>query len=313
MLSKKLKKVILSISIIAFLLIPFIFFFASSERVISQTVLINTNQYSLIRFFSDDDKTNNWLKAETRKTQNNKVKIIEIHHFYSANLVSLKVKVDDDVINSEMQIISASVNATYIRWQFDRPSGKNVIKKMEAFLKRKTIDGNVRQILSSLKNYTERSENIYGFTIRKIKVKDTLLVVAKSFLTSYPGVPYIYDQIGRLQQYISRQQVQQSNFPMLYIHKTGDGVFETTVALPIKMAIKNEGKMTMQRMVAGDILCTECKGGPSKISKAFSELENYMQDNQHSSPAFPFESLVTDRLKHSDTVNWITRIYYPVY
>ena len=36
-----------------------------------------------------------------------------------------------------------------------------------------------------------------------------------------------------------------------------------------------------------------------------------MTDNALSSPAIPFESLVTNRMQEPDTSKWVTKIYYP--
>jgi hypothetical protein len=65
-------------------------------------------------------------------------------------------------------------------------------------------------------------------------------------------------------------------------------------------------------MVLGDILVTEVRGGPHHIKKGLQQLEYYLNDYQRTSPAIPFESLITDRSIQPDTAQWVTRIYYPV-
>ena len=63
----------------------------------------------------------------------------------------------------------------------------------------------------------------------------------------------------------------------------------------------------------GNILVAEVRGGVSTVKQAFRNLSNYVGDYGRQSPALPFESLVTDRLKETDTTKWVTKLYFPVY
>ncbi|MEJ7739642.1 MAG: hypothetical protein WKF97_19630 [Chitinophagaceae bacterium] len=262
---------------------------------------------------SDEVKRDIWwatcVKAKLDKT----IDIIQFQHYYLGSVISVKMKDGDNLINSEMRIIPASSNSSYLKWQFAEPPIKNPFKKIQKILKRHRIEKDMQQILSSFKDYTEKIENIYGFEIKNIQVRDTLLVVTKSILNEFPTTSYVYDQIRRLRQYISRQQAEERNFPMLYVQRTGEYHFEVTIGIPVNKFINGSQAIVMQRMIPGYILYAECAGGPSTIRKAFSEMENYMLDYQKASPASPFELLVTDRLKESDTLKWKTKLYYPIY
>jgi hypothetical protein len=66
-------------------------------------------------------------------------------------------------------------------------------------------------------------------------------------------------------------------------------------------------------MIPGKILVTEVKGGNYTTGEALKQLDIYLDDNHLSSPAIPFESLVTDRSQETDTAKWVTKIYYPIY
>ncbi len=66
-------------------------------------------------------------------------------------------------------------------------------------------------------------------------------------------------------------------------------------------------------MFPGKILSTEIKGGEYAVETGFKELSNYISDNQLTSPAIPFQSLVTNRVMEPDTSKWITKLYYPIY
>ena len=86
------------------------------------------------------------------------------------------------------------------------------------------------------------------------------------------------------------------------------------VAIPIDKAISGYGTFIPKRMpiIKDNTLLIEVHGGYLTIQKAYAELLNYMQDHHYSSPAIPFELLVTDRSKETDTTKWITRIYAPI-
>ena len=62
----------------------------------------------------------------------------------------------------------------------------------------------------------------------------------------------------------------------------------------------------------GNVLVTEIKGGTYTIKKSFDQLENYLTDAKRTSPAIPYEMMITDRSKETDTAKWVTRLYYPV-
>ena len=64
--------------------------------------------------------------------------------------------------------------------------------------------------------------------------------------------------------------------------------------------------------VNGKMFVADVLGGPHKIKNGYAALKNYLLDSKRPSPAVPFELLINDRRKISDTAQWVTRIYYPV-
>ena len=85
------------------------------------------------------------------------------------------------------------------------------------------------------------------------------------------------------------------------------------VAIPINKVIPENEKFVSKRMVPGKILVAQVRGGTYTTAAALRKLEIYMDDNRLSSPAIPFESLLTNRIEEPDTTKWITKIYYPIY
>ena len=69
----------------------------------------------------------------------------------------------------------------------------------------------------------------------------------------------------------------------------------------------------LKRMILGGILKGEIKGGFKTISNAERAFQNYMYDYNLSSPAIPYQLLITDRLQQPDSSQWITELYFPVF
>ena len=85
------------------------------------------------------------------------------------------------------------------------------------------------------------------------------------------------------------------------------------VALPVNKKIDNKGDVFFVRMVPGRFLTSEVTGGPYTIQHAHRMMDQYFKDFNRTTMAIPFEYIVTDRLKETDTSKWVTRIYGPVY
>ncbi len=94
--------------------------------------------------------------------------------------------------------------------------------------------------------------------------------------------------------------------------KTGNNGYETMVAIPVDRVLDDSQDFALKKMVPGNILVAEVKGGISTVKEGEAQLENFVQDYQFVSPAIPFQSLVTNRMLEKDTSKWITKLYYPI-
>jgi hypothetical protein len=100
---------------------------------------------------------------------------------------------------------------------------------------------------------------------------------------------------------------------MLNIIKNPAGKFEIQTAIPINKTFRTTANQPLKRMVLGNILVTDVKGGRNKIETAFKQIGYYLKEKHLVSPAIPYESLIVNRLNEPDSSKWITRIYYPIY
>ena len=88
--------------------------------------------------------------------------------------------------------------------------------------------------------------------------------------------------------------------------------FETQVAIPTSHLLQNNGEIFYRKMIPGNFLSAEVKGGEYTIRQSMQQLDFYMKDHKKIQVAQPFEQLITDRSLETDTSKWITRIYLPV-
>jgi hypothetical protein len=172
----------------------------------------------------------------------------------------------------------------------------------------------VTALTDSLRNYMDKPENVYGFSVKEIKVTDSVLISTRSTFNHYPGEKEVDSMIQLLRKYISSQKAVEKNYPMLNVHLNGDNKYETMVAIATERLLPANGSFSPKLVLkGGNVLEAKFTGGPAGIKKAFEEFENYRLENSFSSPAIPYQLLITDRMKEQDTAKWITKMYYPVF
>ncbi|WP_276479787.1 GyrI-like domain-containing protein [Paraflavitalea pollutisoli] len=200
-----------------------------------------------------------------------------------------------------------------ITWELVVNAGKDPITRMLRNKRSKQLQKDMSVILQKIATYVSNPENIYGIKVEHRRLSDSLLLMTRTNLPHDPTLTDVYNMASTLQQYAAKTGATVANAPMLHVRQTDRNEVEVMVALPINKVVNGAGRVEFKRMYPGNVLITEIQGGPYTINKAFQQLQQYAYDNQYTSPAIPFESLVTDRTKEADTTKWITRIYYPVF
>ena len=315
-----MKKLIVIFFVIFLLLMTVIYVFIPDKLFISKVNSVKANRNAVFRNLSDKSTWHKWWPPEQFKDTSVRIDDTVFNYKnvdYVVNpkiidVINLSLTYKGNVINSFINILSLNNDSVAIEWKSELQTNLNPVKKINAYFTSKKIKHDMGDILESLKSFLEKQENIYGLTIKEEKVKDTLLIAMKSISNSYPATSTIYDLIKSLKDYISANGAIETNYPMLHIMQDS-GVFKIMVAIPVNKRIPENNKFLFKRMVPGRILVTEVKGGRYTRDKALNQLEIYINDNSLSSPAIPFESLVTERSREPDTARWVTKIYYPIY
>ncbi len=317
-----MKKGLIGLLFICLVVLVSIYIFIPDNLVISKITLVKANQNSSYRILADENQWGKWWSSFS-KQDSLSFKVLKAYNYknisYSINnkmdnAVGILIKNKDFEISSIINILPLSIDSGAIEWKCELPSGSNPVKKIINYLYAKKIKNNMADILNNLQAFLNKQENIYGIHIEQTKVKDTFLISTKSITTNYPSISFYYDLIKNLKKYITGQDVKQTGYPMLHVQAIDSIRYETMVAIPVNKQIPGSGSFLFKRMLAGGkILVTEVKGGPFIIKEALTQFENYKEDCKLASPAIPFESLVTDRSKETDTTKWLTKIYYPIY
>ncbi|HEX5150690.1 MAG TPA: hypothetical protein VFW07_04545 [Parafilimonas sp.] len=274
---------------------------------VSSTVLVKANMYGVYRCLTDKVNWQKFYSASDKNIsttiQQNNILPDAFNISYITNNVTYEGNIELLALNNDSSFIKLSVktNATGLFKKIKQYTYKSELKK--------TLNG----VLGNMKNFFEKEENVYGSNIYKSTIKDTLLISIKTSFKSYPSVQDIYHLISQLQHYADKNGSKENGYPMLHIKNTDSPSFETMVALPVDKKLDDNDLIQRKEMFAGNVLLIEVKGGIYTVSKAFTNLENYVADHDLQSPAIAFQSLITNRLQETDTTKWITRIYYPIY
>lgn len=317
-----MKKWLIRLTALVVLLLAGSYVFVPGKLTIAAVTLINATSKGTYRCLSEKNKWPKWWPDSDSKqhssTGNKEDLFVYNGSTYQIsqqlfNTIEVLIQNNNYKINSFLYVIPLRADSVAIEWKGFLQTSLNPLTRMRQYLQARDLKNDMTTILARLKPFLEKKENIYNITIEETTVKDTLLVASKAVTTGYPATSDVYDLIKKLKAYIRIQGASETNYPMLHVKPIDSTHFEAMVAIPVNKELKNTKNIFFKTMVAGNILVTEVTGGPHRISQAYAQLENYMEDYQKVPPAIPFESLVTDRLQQTDTTKWVTRIYYPVF
>jgi hypothetical protein len=289
---------IISIIVVAFILI---YLLIPSPLTASGRVSFNINSNTTYRALTEQQNWDRWL-PETFQITNKLV-----------NTVELNVKSENATVPVSMLLIPVAKDSTIVVWKTTFAQSMNPLTRVNQYLKSQHLKDVMDNAIINFQSFVQQSENVYGIHILETSTKDTLLITTRFTTDSFPSNKIIYANINKLRAYAAQTDARQSGFPMLNVSQSDSSTFNCMVGLPINKIVKDKGSVSFVRMVPGHFLTAEIKGGAYAISKAHRMMDQYFKDFNRVSMAIPFEYLVTDRLKESDTTKWVTRIYGPVY
>lgn len=212
-----------------------------------------------------------------------------------------------------LNILPLSHDSVQLSWLV-KGEKENFFQRLRHAPARLRLHRSMKEILDKIAAHFSETENLYNWHIKNDVVRDSILISTSGRYVSYPTIDEVYNLVANLQQYASRSEAKATGAPMLNrIEKNPDGYYTVQVALPVSKVLPDSGNIHYKWMLPyGNILSADVKGGPATIEAAFEEMKTYMEENNRTAPAMPFQSLVTNRQTEPDTSRWITKIYWPV-
>ena len=315
-----IKKLVLSFLVVGVLSLLGSYFFIPNKIAFSKVVIIKTKINIASRFLTYENKWSKWFPKDSANNSSllaEKVGYRYKKYFYSIekkmlNAGEISILNNKVLLKSLIHIISINGDSIAIEWKSETPETANPINKIRNYIKAKGIQNNMGDILNNLKTFLEQSEKVYGIYIHEIISRDSTLIATKCVTSTYPSTLDIYKLIETLKKYIISHGARENNFPMLHVKKVNDNSYEAMVAIPINKFLEGNDTVFNKRFVPWKVLTAEVRGGTYTVNEALDQMAIYIADYHREAMAIPFESLVTDRSKQPDTLQWITRIYTPV-
>jgi hypothetical protein len=308
---KIMKKTLTGLVLLLVLLVAAVYLFIPGKLSMEATVTINAPLPGVYRSLADNNNWSKWWPGPTPSTYNNQTYFTREKIY---NLIEIDISSNKDTINSRMNLISIKGNSMTLDWNADQVSSANPFKRLLQYRDAVATKKNMNDILQRMKTFMEKTENIYGIDIKQTKVSDSALVSTRRRFDHAPTVQDVYDMIQSLKNYIMQNKAVELNSPMLNVFQIDGLHYEAMTAIAVDRQLPQTNDFAAKFLLkGGNILEAQIQGGPTKIETALRELENYRTDYRFTSPAIPYQLLVTDRTKEQDTAKWITKLYYPVF
>lgn len=288
------------------------------EVTSSNVVKINCSINSINRFVLKSNRWEGWWPGTSTGDMNLKTNAFNYKGLkyiitgVQYNTIAVEVIADGLTVEGTILFVPLSLDSVQGEWVYSLRTNANPINRVHLYYETRKINNNIGDILRNMKAFLENPEKVYGMKIEQIKVKDTILLTTKFVSGAYPGTSVIYGKIDSLKKYIAANNAAETNFPMFHVW-LDSGLYKTTIAIPLDHGIPENRLYTIKRMIPGNILVGQVKGGAFTANDAIRQMGIFMTDNRLTSPAIPFESLITDRMTEPDSTKWITKIYYPVF
>lgn len=301
--------------VIAGIALGSVYFFIPATISMSSITPVKAFNSTLGKFLSSPEKINQSLQGTTTKTDST-------YHYKDLSFYISKFIYNGDEINinngseqikSHLMALEVKEGSSILYWSAEMEAGNNPVTRILKYFEAKKIKNTMKEVVKQMAVYADNNVNMYGIDVKEIELKDSILISTKVSTTKEPTVNEIYAVIKNLTDYAVAQNAAATDSPMLNIKQEDDGHFEFMVGLPINKVITETSDFRIKRMpYQGKMFVAEVKGGPAAIKKGLTELGNYLTDSKRSTPAIPFELLITNRSLETDSSKWITHLYYPV-
>ena len=284
-----------------------VYWYVPSKVVVLAYASVECNFPATKRFIFDDKNWSAWLKQDSSVNGNFRQKISNVFYNNADILISNK----DDVYTTSLMIIPYNIDSTGIEWRDTLLTGNNPFTRISRYMKARSLKKHIDTVMVNLTSFLNDKTRVYGVNIKKEIVRDRPLLATRQVTTTYPAPGDAYRLIALLRDYAHSQGDTSSGPAMKNVTKIDSTHFELMVAIPTNTYLKGTDEFIPKGLVGGNPIATEFTGGEATIINAWNGIRQYKEDYRLSSPAIPYELMITDRQKEPDTAKWVTKIVYP--
>lgn len=312
-----MKKVLLAAITVVLLLTILSFIFIPAKLTISVLHPVSTTYIGFDTCLHNLEKWKQWWPAESTVSVKDSLYYHRgINYKLSAPLrdgALIQIKSGRKDFESQIKTVSQNRDSVMAEWRIELQSGNNPLKRISNYFFARKLKKSMIVVFDSLCQFANKTENIYQFNIKRTTFTEVNLIAYRFNSNGYPTTENIYDAINKLRQYLTSKGATEKYYPMMNNRQSDNTHIENMIAISIDKQIPENGEFFISKMVPMEdrFLRTELAGGPYRISEAHRALEKYMRDYALPAPAIPFEILVTERNKVTDTAAWKTIIFYP--
>ena len=312
-----MKKIFLVILSLILLLTLLIFIFIPGRLIIAESRVVITTPIGFDTCLHKLEKWRQWWPGVSRPVGNDS---LFTHDGYTYKLSAIysdgaTLRIESNNISAEarIQFIAYDRDSISAGWKIVFKSGNNPINRISQYKASRKLKKSMHVIFEALCHFAGKTENIYGFPIERTTFTEVNLIAYRFKSATYPTIEVIYDAVNNLRQYIISQGTAEKYYPMINTKQEDSSQYETMIAISVDKLIPASGNYFISQMIPmkDRFLATEVTGGPATLERAHSAIEKYMHDHSLSAPARPFDILITERNKETDSVKWRTKIFYP--
>lgn len=286
--------------------------FLPRKTVTRSSRLVNSPYEAITRWTVNPTNWKAWwpgqvLNDSTIQLKNNqyRIEIILLNGFRALR--------NDQMERIEFQFLASTGDSTQLNLTRTLAAGWNPIVRIYQWGKQLLRRSGTDPLLDNVASYFDKTENIYGFGIKRGKVIHVSWMSAKKIYDHHPTIEETYSLLDGLKSYIESQNGAIQAEPILHLRSVENNQLELMVAYPTDRDLKPNAIYSPKQMIPGFLMIGEVTGGPKTIELAEQNLEFFISDHKLQSPAIPFQTLITDRSKITDTSKWVTRLNYPVF
>jgi hypothetical protein len=312
-----MKKWIVWFFVILVLGVASIYIFIPAKIVITNISSAEATITGEFRYISQEENWEKWWRdAEGKSHNKGEPFTYGINEFRiskrSYNAVGIDIRQEGADIPSFINLISYAIDSTGAVWACEMPSTFNPFTRVRNYLNAQEIKKNITGVMKVFSAFISNPKNVYGMTIYKTTVRDTLMVSARFTSPDYPTTAQLYGYFDTLKQSIIKQKGIPVGFPIMNLRKMPDGSFETQTGMPTNRLLKNDGKILALRMPPGLFMTADVRGGAYTADEGMKQLDLFVQEYNRVKIATGFQILITDRRNEPDTTKWITKLKIPI-